>query len=69
MYKSTVITQFKTLVTDTGLMRKFIHEDGEWNETKIDHWYQRNFLASEGMSTGHRRPIDVHREQWKTAAN
>ena len=69
VYKSTVITQFKTLITDTGLMRKFIHEDGEWNEMKIDNWYQRHFLASEGVSTGHQRPIDVHREQWKTAAN
>ena len=69
VYKSTVITQFKTLITDTGLMRKFIHEDGEWNEKKIDNWYQRHFLASEGVSTGHQRPIDVHREQWKTAAN
>ena len=69
VYKSTVITQFKTVVTDTGLIRKFIHEDGEWNEKKIDMWYQRHFLATDGVSTGHQRPIDVHREQWKTAAN
>ena len=52
VYKSTVITQFKTLIGDTRLVQKFIDEDGEWNEKKIDMWYQRHFLATDGARGG-----------------
>ena len=68
VYKHSVLLYLTTLADGTPLADR-LKKNGDWDFTKLNHWYYRYFLKMDGASVGEQRPLDIARDRWQTAKN
>ena len=66
VFRCTVIAHLMRLVEGTGMHAKFLDSEGDWDQHKLNHWYDRRLKGDhKEVRSGKQRPLDIARSEWE----